>query len=101
MPYCNTKCFTVFLHELSKQQPDEYKILFLANDTFHKATRSVIPKNIALRFLPPYSPKLNQAEKIRAFLKRKTTNKAFTKLGDLEKFMDNIIQKYLEEEMIK
>ena len=101
MPYCDTECFEVFLNELSKQQPDEYKILFLDNGAFHKAKRLVIPNNIALCFLPPYSPELNPAEKIWAFLKRKITNKAFTKLEDLQKFMDNIIQKYLDTDTIK
>jgi len=101
MPYCNTECFEVFLNELSKQQPEEYKILFLDNGAFHKATRLVIPNNIALCFLPPYSPELNPAEKIWAFLKRKITNKAFNKLEDLQKFMDSIIQKYLDADTIK
>ena len=101
MPYCNTECFEVFLNELSKQQPEEYKILFLDNGAFHKAKRLVIPNNIALCFLPPYSPELNPAEKIWAFLKRKITNKAFNKLEDLQKFMDSIIQKYLDADTIK
>jgi len=89
------------LNKLSKQQTDEYKILFLDNGACHKATRLVIPKNIALCFLPPYSPELNPAEKIWAFIKRKITNKAFEKLEDLKKFMNNIIQKYLDSETIK
>ena len=101
MPYCNTECFEVFLNELSKQQGDEYKILFLDNGAFHKATRLAMPNNFALCFLQPYIPELNLAEKVWAFLKRKITNKAFTKLEDLQKFMDNIIQKYLDADTIK
>lgn len=101
MPYCDTECFEVFLNELSKQQPDEYKILFLDNGAFHKSIRLTIPNNIALCFLPPYSPELNPAEKVWAFLKKKLTNKAFEKLEDLQKFMDNIIQKHVNSELIK
>lgn len=101
MPYCNTECFEVFLEELSKQQPDEYKILFLDNGAFHKAKRLLIPENVALCFIPPYSPELNPAEKVWAFLKRKITNKAFKKLDELQKFMDGIIQKYLTIDLIK
>ena len=56
MPYYNTECFEVFLNELSKQQTDEYKILFLNNSVFHKATRLIIPNNMALRSLQPNSP---------------------------------------------
>jgi len=28
MPYCDTECFEIFLTELAKQKPEEYKILF-------------------------------------------------------------------------
>ena len=101
MPYCNTECFEVFLEELSKQQPNEYKILFLDNGAFHKAKRLIIPNNIALCFIPPYSPELNPAERIWAFLKRKITNKAFKTLDELQNFMDKIIQKHINIELIK
>jgi len=101
MPYCNTECFEIFLEELSKQQPNEYKILFLDNGAFHKAKRLIIPNNIALCFIPPYSPELNAAEKIWAFLKRKITNKAFKTLEELQIFMDNIIQKNITTQLIK
>ena len=59
MPYCNTECFEVFLD----------------NGAFHKAKRLLIPDNIALCFIPPYSPELNPAEKVWAFIKKKITNK--------------------------
>jgi transposase len=101
MPYCNTECFEIFLEELSKQQPNEYKILFLDNGAFHKAKRLIIPNNIALCFIPPYSPELNPAEKIWAFIKRKITNKAFKTLDELQNFMDKIIQKHINIELIK
>ncbi len=35
------------------------------------------------------------------FLEKKLTNKAFEKLEDLQKFMDNIIQKHVDSELIK
>jgi transposase len=101
MPYCNTECFEVFLQELSKQQPTEYKILFLDNGAFHKAKRLLIPSNIALCFIPPYSPELNPAEKVWAFIKKKITNKAFKTLAELQKFVDQVIQKYIHPERIK
>ena len=101
LPYCSTECFEVFLQELSKQQPDEYKILFLYNGAFHKAKRLLIPVNISLCFIPPYSPELNPAEKLWGFLKRKITNKAFKKLEELQSFMDDIIKKYVTADLIK
>lgn len=101
MPYCNTECFEVFLSELSKQKPTEYKILFLDNGAFHKAKRLVIPENMALCFIPPYAPELNPAEKVWAFIKKKITNKAFKTLPDLQSFMDEIIKKYINHHRIK
>ena len=93
MPYCDTECFEAFLSELSQQNPTEHKILFLDNGAFHKAKRLVIPENITLCFIPPYSPELNPAEKVWAFIKKKITNKAFKTLPDLQSFMDDIIKK--------
>lgn len=101
MPYCNTECFEVFLSELSKQEPTEYKILFLDNGAFHKAKRLVIPENMTLCFIPPYSPELNPAEKVWAFIKKKITNKAFKTMTDLQAFMDDIIKKYINNQRIK
>ena len=101
MPYCNTECFEVFLDELSKQNPQEYKILFLDNGAFHKAKRLVIPDNIALCFIPSYSPELNPAEKVWAFIKKKITNKTFKTLQQLQTFMDEIIKKYSTTKRIK
>ena len=101
MPYCDTECFEVFLHELAKKNPREYKILFLDNGAFHKAKRLEIPENIVLCFLPPYSPELNPAEKIWAFIKKKTTNKAFKTMELLQAFLDNVINKYINDEIVK
>jgi transposase len=101
MPCCDTECFEVFLAELSKQNPKEYKILFLDNGAFHKAKRLEIPQNINLCFLPPYSPELNPAEKVWAFIKGKLTNKAFKTMQLLQAFLDNIINKYINNETIK
>lgn len=101
MPYCNTECFEVFLSELSKQTPKEYKILFLDNGAFHKAKRLLIPNNIALCFIPPYTPELNPAEKVWAFLKRRITNKVFKTLNELQNFLDDIIKEHVNKERIK
>lgn len=101
MPYCNTECFEVFLEELSKQNEEQFKILFLDNGAFHKAKRLNIPKNIALCFIPPYSPELNPAEKIWAFIKKKITNKIFKTLEELQTFLTTVIKENLNCERIK
>lgn len=100
LPGCNTELFQLFLDEFSKQTPEEYKIIVLDNGTFHKAKRLAIPGNIALLFLPPYSPELNPAEKIWQHIKRKFTNKCFKDLSEISHFFEQIIGN-LTTEMVK
>ena len=71
------------MDEFSKQNPDEFKILFLDNGAFHKAKDLVIPQNIVLLFIPPYSPELNPAEKMWRYLKDRVANVAYKTLDDL------------------
>ncbi len=92
MPCCNSEAFQIFLDELAKQDPDEYKIIVLDNGAFHKAKSLIIPDNIKLLFLPPYSPELNPAEKIWQHIKRKFTNKYFKDLNQISDFFTNTIQ---------
>lgn len=100
MPRCTTDTFQLFLHEFSKQQPNEYKIMVLDNGAFHKAKSLKIPDNIFLLFLPPYSPELNPAEKIWQHIKRKFTNKHFKTLGEISSFFSETIEQ-LSPNMIK
>lgn len=83
MPYCNTDTFQVFLEQFSEINPTELKIMLLDNGAFHKAERLLIPQNIILLFIPPYSPELNPSEKIWWKMKR-----AFS--GKLHKTLDNV-----------
>jgi transposase len=62
LPYCNGDNFQIFLNELSNKNKEEFKVVILDNGAFHKGKSLIIPENIALVFLPPYSPELNPAE---------------------------------------
>lgn len=92
MPHCDTINFQVFLNEFSQQNPNEFKIVVLDNGAFHKAKSLVIPENIALLFLPPYSPELNPAENMWEILKRKFTNKLCKTLDDISEFISHSTQ---------
>jgi transposase len=87
LPKCSSETFQVFLDEFSKQNPSELKVIVLDNGAFHKAKVLVIPKNIMLIFLPPYSPELNPAEKMWQTIKRNFTNKFFSTLDELSLFI--------------
>jgi transposase len=101
LPKCNTDNFELFLKHLSLLDEEEYKIIFLDNGAFHKAKRLIIPHNICLVFLPPYSPELNPAEKVWWTIKRELNNKAFKTMEQLQDEVDTIIKKLINVETIK
>ena len=59
-------------------------IVLYHNVAFHKAKSLKIPENIYLVFLPPYSPKLNPAEKMWAILKKTSQTNSLKPLNALE-----------------
>jgi transposase len=84
--------FQLYVDEFSNRNPEEFKIIVLDNGAFHKAKSLKIPSNMALLFLPPYSPELNPAEKMWAFMKRKFTNKFCKSLDDVSVFIQDTVQ---------
>jgi len=90
MPVCNSDTFQIFLNEFSKINANELKIMVLDNGAFHKAKKLVIPDNIILIFLPPYSPELNPAEKVWAKFKRDFSNRLFLTLDALKEYITQI-----------
>lgn len=93
--------FQIFLDHLAKQNPEEYKIIILDNGAFHKAKRILIPDNIGLIFLPPYSPELNPIEKIWWLLKKQINNKVFKTMEALQAAMEFSIANKLTTQQIK
>lgn len=100
MSGCNGDTFQIFMDEFSLQNPSELKIMVLDNGAFHKTQKLVIPDNIILIFLPPYSPELNPAEKIWAKFKRDFTNKLFLTLDSLEEYISQIVSMLSSKEVI-
>ena len=89
LPHCNTDTFQIFLNEFSQKSPDEFKILLLDNGSFHKAQQLIVPENIGLLFIPPYSPELNPAEKIWWKMKRHFSGKLHKTLDNVSEFIKN------------
>jgi transposase len=101
MPECNSKTFQAYLNQFSQYKPNEYKIIVLDNGAFHKASTLVIPDNIKLVFLPPYSPELNPAEKMWAIIKRKFTGMFFKTLDEISVFLTQTIKKLTDKKIKK
>ena len=69
LPYCNTVCMNIFLRELSMAFPDCYILLVVDGASWHKSKGLVIPQNIEIIPLPPYTPEMNPIEQIWAWLR--------------------------------
>ena len=100
MPHCNTTTFQHFLDHAASQNPSEFKIMILDNGAFHHAKSLHIPNNIALLFLPPYSPELNPAEKMWRYFKDRISMVAYNNIEMLQNKISGII-KNLTTDVIK
>jgi transposase len=59
-----TACFQVFLNALSRKFARQDILLVLDGAPNHRCRDLVLPGNISLLFLPPYSPELNPKENL-------------------------------------
>jgi len=64
MPTSDTACFQIFLDALSQRFVRQDILLVLDGAPNHRSGQLVLPKNITLLFLPPYSPELNPKENL-------------------------------------
>src|SRR5208337_4722860 len=64
MPEVSEKAMSIFLREVSDRHPDEFIPMIMDGAGWHKAKALSVPYNVALIFLPPYSPELNPVEHI-------------------------------------
>jgi transposase len=71
MPYANTEAMNLHLIEISKTvEPDAHAVVIIDGAGWHIAHDLVVPDNISLLPLPPYSPELNAQENIWQFLRQ-------------------------------
>jgi hypothetical protein len=65
LPLVSEEAMSLFSREVSERHPDEFILMVLDGEGWHKAKAHKVPENMALIFLPPYSPQLNPVEHIR------------------------------------
>lgn len=86
--HCDTVIMNHYLRELSKDFKDDYILLVCDNAGWHKTNRLVIPDNIEILFIPPYTPEMNPIEQIWDELREKNfANRHFV---TLEKIIDKL-----------
>lgn len=66
----NTENMSRFLKQVSQSHENDFMVMVLDGAPSHKGKELEVPENLALVFLPPYSPELNPAEQIWNVLRR-------------------------------
>ena len=62
LPVVTAEAMSIFLAEVGQRHPEEFILMFLDGAGWHRANSLVIPENMRLEALPPYSPQLNPVE---------------------------------------
>ena len=85
MPVCNTAAMNHHLGEISSQvAADAHAVVILDRAGWHRSQGLVVPGNITLLELPPYSPELNPVERIWHYLRSHwLANSVFISLADI------------------
>ena len=85
MPICNTAAMNHHLSEISSQvAADAHAVVILDRAGWHRSQGIVLPGNITLLELPPYSPELNPVEWVWHYLRSHwLANSVFRSLADI------------------
>ena len=76
---------SLFLSIVSERHPDEAILMFMDQAGWHKAKALVVPPNIRLLNLPPYSPELNPPEHLWDEIREKWfPNRVFSSITSVE-----------------
>ena len=101
MPNVDTECMNVFLKEMSKNLKDREVICVMDGAGWHKSKALIVPTNIKIIYLSPYSPELNPVEKLWQYMKSHIIkNKIYDNINDLEEAVCRFIRGF-DAELIK
>lgn len=88
LPHVNTVCMQIFLDEVAARHPEDRIVMVTDGAGWHRAEALMIPKNMWLIKLPPYSPELNPVEHIWDDLREKSFhNRVFKSIDALEQHL--------------
>jgi len=88
LPWANTAMMNVFLETMQETLNGRDCLLVLDQAGWHSSQGLLVPKNIELVYLPPYSPELNPVERLWQWLKRHSLRNRFH--INLESVMDAV-----------
>jgi len=87
LPYANAEAMQLHLNEISKKIAHNYHaILVMDNAGWHLSQQLIIPDNITIISLPPYSPELNPVEQLFQQLRKlKLSNACYNSYAEIDK----------------
>ena len=91
-PKCNTAWTNEFFRLLSEQYCDDYLLVCIDCASWHKSKELIVPENIVLYYLPPYTPEMNCIEQVwKEVRKDEFKNTLFNSLSDvIDKLSDSL-----------
>jgi len=94
LPWVSAETMSIFLAEVAQRHADEFVLMVMDQAGWHLAANLVIPDNMRLVFLPPYSPELNPAEHLWEALREDCfANHVFKDLDAVEQTLsDGLLQ---------
>jgi hypothetical protein len=61
-PYADSSVMGLFLAQVAERFKDDFIVMFMDKAAWHTTDKLRMPENMAVSFLPPYSPQLNPVE---------------------------------------
>ena len=101
LPRLTAECFQIFIDEFSDTFANTLNIMVLDNGRFHHAKSLVMPDNVVLIFLPPYSPELNPIERLWQAIKLKLFTHTYQTLEQMQQQLSDILSTFTKSAMAK
>ncbi len=93
LPHVNGDCMRLFLEEVASRYPFERIVMVLDGAGWHQSHALVLPANLRLLKLPPYSPELNPVEHLWDDLREKSFhNRVFDSIDALEGHLESALR---------
>jgi len=91
-PYADKTVMGIFLNQVAERFKDEFIIMFMDKAAWHTTEKLQIPENMAILFLPPYSPQLNPVEHLWKEIREKFfSNRVFADINAVEDQLFNAL----------
>jgi transposase len=85
LPVVTAEAMSIFLAEVARRHPEEFIVMVLDGAGWHRANSLIVPENMRLEGLPPYSPQLNPVEHLWDEIREKWfANEVFDSLDGVE-----------------